>query len=117
MKPSMKQSIVANIPVYDSNGKQIKDKYGRPLTEKKSSIARVQRKASLVLDSKGQERKASIEIDLPPNFEIESGTLVDFTTITGQKGSGIVVSIEEITNLTASRIYYKVLSVDEQTKS
>jgi len=112
MKPPMKQKVNANVPYLDNNGKPIIDKYGRPKTKAIESKARVQFKSQLIRDANGQERRTSLEIDLPRDFNPSQGTEIDYVAMGGDKGSGTIVAKEESTNLAGSKVYYRTVFVD-----
>ncbi|WP_068672281.1 hypothetical protein [Oceanobacillus sp. Castelsardo] len=112
MIPPMRQKVTANVPVFDGNGQPITDKYGRPKTEKKHSKARVQFKSQLIRDANGQERRVNLEIDLPRDFNPDSGIELDYVTIDGKSGTGTIVSKDEATNLSGSKVYYRTVYVD-----
>ena len=112
MKPPMKQKVTAHMPVLDENGEPIRDKYDRPVTETKTSKARVQIKNNVVLDTIGSEKLANVEIDLPPAFNPEAGSQIEYVTIAGNKGSGTIISKDEATNIAGSKVYYRTVFVD-----
>lgn len=112
MKPPMRQKVTANVPVLDNNGKPITDKYGRPQTKAIESKARVQFKSQLIRDANGQERRTSLEIDLPKEFNPGQGDGIDYVTADGDKGNGTIVAKEEATNLAGSKVYYRTVFVD-----
>lgn len=112
MKPKMNQSITAKIPIIGTDGKTIPDRYGRPQTGDKISKARVQFKSQIVRDAKGVEHRVNLEIDIPKNFNPDTGTTVDYTDIEGNEYSGVIRAKEEATNLPATKIYYRTIFVD-----
>lgn len=112
MKPPMRQWVTAHIPVLDENGQPVKDKYGKPLTEAKTSKARVQFKTSLIRDAKGQEKRVALEIDMPPNFNPPDGSKIEYTTMGGEKAEGTIITKDEAVNLAGSKVYYRTAYVD-----
>lgn len=113
MKPPMKQQVIALIPVTDENGEVIRDEFGRPLkTRAEQSKARVQFKSQLVRDAQGQEYRVALEIDLPPEFNPDVGTEVEYQMIDGRTAKGIIRAKDEAANLTASKVYYRTVFVD-----
>lgn len=112
MIPPMRQKVTANVPVLDEIGQPIVDKYGRPQTKEIKSKARVQFKSQLVRDANGRERRVNLEIDLPRDFNPESGIELDYVTIDGKEGTGTIVAKDEATNLSGSRVYYRTVFVD-----
>lgn len=112
MIPPMNQKVVANVPILDEYNKSITDKYGRPKTKEIQSKARVQFKSQLIRDANGRERRINVEIDLPRQFNPEIGTVIDYETIAGDKGSGAIVSKDEATNLAGTKVYYRTVFVD-----
>ncbi len=112
MIPPMRQKVTANVPILDENGNPITDKYGKPKTKPIDSKARVQFKSQLIRDANGQERRVNLEIDLPRDFNPESGTKLDYVTIDRKEGSGTIVTKDETTNLSGSKVYYRTVYVD-----
>ena len=112
MKPPMNQVVIANVPIVNENGEQITDKYGRPKTEKQNSAARVQYRSQVVYDAQGQEQRVNLEIDLPPAFNPPVGSVIEYTTISGEYAQGTIRAKAEATNLAATRIYYRTVYVD-----
>lgn len=112
MRPPMRQSVVVHRPKLDALGKPAYDKYGKPIVSKESSIARVRRKGNLVVNSSGEETRTNIEIDVPRKQMIESGNFIEFVDMDGVKGTGDVVSYEEATNLTGSRVLFRTVFVN-----
>lgn len=112
MIPPMRQKVIANVPILGDNGKLIKDKYGRPQTEPIESKARVQFKSQLIRDANGRELRVNLEIDLPRDFNPDSGTELDYVTIDGKEGTGTIVAKDEATNLSGSKVYYRTVFVD-----
>ncbi|OAK70093.1 hypothetical protein [Lederbergia galactosidilytica] len=112
MKPPMRQKVTVHFPVLDEKGQPVKDKYGKPLTKPKTSKARVQFKTSLIRDAKGEERRVSLEIDMPPSFNPPDGTKVEYTTMGGQKAEGTIITKDEAVNLAGSKVYYRTAYVD-----
>src|SRR5690606_15400988 len=99
MKPPMNQSIVANVAVLDENGKPITDKYGKPKTSPVHSKARVQFKSQVVRDAQGVEHRINLEIDIPPGFNPDVGTSVEYTDIANRTYSGVIRAKDEATNI------------------
>lgn len=112
MKPPMNQMITAHIATLDAAGKPIPDKYGRPQTSEKTSKARVQFKSQVVKDAQGVEHRVSLEIDIPPGFNPDVGTAVDYATIDNRAYSGTIRAKEEATNIPATKVYYRTIFVD-----
>ncbi len=113
MKPPMRQQVTARVPILDSEGNPSEDDYGRPETVEISSNARVQMKTQLILDAQGQQRDASIEIDLPAHFNPASGDKISYKTIAGYEGTGTIIAKEEVTNIAGSKLYYRTVYVHE----
>ena len=113
MKPPMKQQVVAFIPMVDSKGKFAYDEFGKPLKQRSDqSKARVQYKSQLIQDVQGQEHRVALEIDLPPEFNPDVGTEVEYQMIDGRTAKGIIRAKDEVANLTGSKVYYRTVYVD-----
>lgn len=112
MKPSMRQRIIANVPELDANGEVVNDRYGRPVVVERESIARVQYKAQTVFNAQGEEKRVNLEIDIPHDFNPDTGTRVKAQTIGGDWVEGNIEAKDEATNLSASRIYYRTVYVN-----
>lgn len=113
MMPPMKQRVIAFLPVLDENGNISKDEFGRPLSERQvDSKARVQFKSQLVQDAQGQEHRVALEIDIPPKFNPDVGTEVEYQMIDGRKAKGVIRAKDEAVNLTGSKVYYRTVFVD-----
>lgn len=112
MKPPMNQEITAEVPILDDNGQPIKDRYGRPQTESINSKARVQFSSTWIRDQLGGEYEINLQIDLPPEFNPEVGTTVEYTTIDGMTRSGTIRGKDEAVNLAGNRVYYRTVYVE-----
>lgn len=112
MRPPMNQRVLVNKAVIDESGTPKTDKYGRPLTEKVESKARVRRKSNLNIAASGTETNTNIEIDVPPQMLVKEGEEIHFIDMDGNDGSGRVVSYEEATNVTGSRVLFRTVFVD-----
>lgn len=108
----MRQRIVYHAVKTDEQGNPIEDKFGRPQTIKTESVARVQRRSRVVADSKGTERRISLEIDLPPDVNPNIGLELEFEEPGGEWGKGTIVTKDEAINLTGTRVYYRTVFVD-----
>ncbi|GIO25098.1 hypothetical protein [Oceanobacillus sp. J11TS1] len=108
----MRQKVWFDYPVYDDEGNPIKDKYGKPKTELKQSKARVQFKSNIVKDAKGEERRTSVEIDLPVSFNPTVGASYEYTDINGNKVTGAIISKDEAINLAGTKVYYRTVYCD-----
>lgn len=113
MKPPMKQRVIASIPVLGPDGKVITDEFGRPLNPREvDSKARVQFKSQLVQDAQGQEHRVALEIDIPPDFNPDVGTEVEYQMIDGRTAKGVIRAKDEAVNLSGSTVYYRTVFVD-----
>lgn len=112
MKPPMRQECSIYQPLTDSTGKPILDKYGKPKTVVFKSVARVRRKGNLIITKAGTETNTNIEIDVPQSTRVKDGDKIDFVDMDGVKGTGTVISYEEATNLTGSRVLFRTVFVD-----
>ncbi|ULG70876.1 hypothetical protein [Macrococcus brunensis] len=111
MRPPMNQRV--NISqVLMNQGQPIYDDYGIPKTGTVASDARVRRKTNLIRTANGTEHNATLEIDVPANVQVESGSTINFIDMDGNEGSGVVVSYEDATNITGSRVLFRTVYVD-----
>lgn len=112
MRPPMNQRILVYKSVADESGVPKTDKYGRPLTEKVESKARVRRKSNLIITSNGTETNTNIEVDVPSQMLIKEGEEINYIDMDGNEGTGRVISYEEATNVTGSRVLFRTVFVD-----
>lgn len=112
MKPPMRNEVTVHVPIFDEEGQLIIDKYGKPKTKPINSKARVQFKSQLIRDANGQEKKVTLEVDLPNNIDVQDGTEIEYVNIGGKKTKGTVVAKEEAVNLAGSKVYYRTVYVD-----
>ncbi len=112
MRPPMNQRCLIYKTVADESGVPKTDKYGRPLTSTLESKARVRRKSNLIITSSGTETNTNIEIDVPSQMIVKEGEEIHFIDMDGNDGSGRVVSYEEATNVTGSRVLFRTVFVD-----
>lgn len=112
MKPPMNQKITVHMPVLDSNGSPVKDKYGKAKTKEKHSKARVQFKSQLVKDAMGQEHEINLEIDLPPDCNPADGVKIEGKDAGGNTFAGKIKTKEDIINLTGAKVHYRTVFVD-----
>lgn len=108
----MRQECSVYQPVFDSAGIPKQDRYGKPITAPFKSKARVRRKGNLIITKAGTETNTNIEIDVPQSTKVKDGDKIDFIDMDGVQGSGTVVSYEEATNLTGSRVLFRTVYVD-----
>ncbi len=113
MKPPMPHEITAHMPILDEYGDPIsRDKHGKPKTEEKQSVARVQFKSQLVRTADGREHQVNLEIDLPPNFNPEEGTEIEGKDAGGNPFKGTIKAKEDIISLMGSKVHYRTVYVD-----
>ena len=115
MKPAMRQRITMKVPFLDSRGKPILDDYGRAKTESKTGICRTRENANLRANEHLSVQDANDEVDVMPSFPYKVGAEVAYTTIQGVEKRGTVIGYTESTNLTASKVYFRTLIVDEKS--
>jgi hypothetical protein len=106
MKPSMKQEVVVYVPRFGE-----KDEYGRPLKDAIISKARVMYTTRTIMGQDGQIHETSLEVDLPPNVPVEHGTEIEYTDYVGKTTKGQVVAMNESTNLSGSKVYFRTVYV------
>ncbi|WP_339233817.1 hypothetical protein [Oceanobacillus sp. FSL W7-1281] len=112
MKPPMRQKISFEFPVLDADGNPIKDGRGRELTEMKESKARVQFKANIDKDAKGEEKRTSVEVDLPTSFNPSVGAGYKYTDSDGNTTTGALISKDEAINLAGTKVFYRTVYCD-----
>src|SRR5690625_2241533 len=112
MKPPMPHQITAHMPIFDEDGNPITDKYGKPKTEEKQSMAHVQFKSQLVRTADGREHQVNLEIDLPPTFNPEEGQEVEGIDAGGNPFKGTIKAKEDIISLMGSKVHYRTVFVN-----
>jgi len=112
MRPPMRQTCSIYQPLFNVDGTPLLDKYGKPKTIKVESVARVRRKGNLIITKAGTETNTNIEIDVPQSTKVKDGDKVDFVDMDGVRGTGTVISYEEATNLSGSRVLFRTVYVD-----
>ncbi|MCQ9290702.1 hypothetical protein [Staphylococcus hyicus] len=115
MKPAMRQRITIKMPILDSKGKPTLDDYSRPKTESKTGVCRTREKANLLTNERLSIQDANDEIDVLPSFPYKVGAEVLYTTIQGVEKKGTIIGYTESTNITASKVYFRTLIVDEKS--
>lgn len=100
MKPPMKQKVTIMTPT------GTKDKYGRPILESSTTKARVQFSTRLVRGTDGQQYETSLEVDLPSGVSVQYGTEIEYK---GTKGK--VIAMNESTNLSGNKVYFRTVYV------
>lgn len=112
MKPRMKQHLTLQIPKVDSNGKQVLDKYSKPITTSKNFICRTREHGEVNNTAQIRVEDARDEIDVLPDTPVQENLEVRYTTISGEVKKGTIKAIAETTNLTASKVYFRTCVVD-----
>ena len=108
----MKQRLMLSVPQLDKNGRVMRDKYSKPITTQKEFQCRTR--------VHGEERQsyqlrvddARDEVDVMPFVDVQEGQEVEYTTIGGEVKKGAIKAIAETTNLTASKVYFRTLTID-----
>ncbi|PAE17289.1 hypothetical protein CHH91_04600 [Virgibacillus sp. 7505] len=114
MKPPMRHRVLLEIPVLDENGQPKKDRYGRPVTpEQVVSKARVQRKTKVVEASDGQQHETVLEVDLPTYQKVDYQTTLTYVDALGIQTKGQVVAVEDILNLSGSKVFYRTVHIGQ----
>ncbi|MDU0429209.1 hypothetical protein QVA60_01745 [Staphylococcus chromogenes] len=114
MRPAMRQRITIKIPMLDARGKPILDDYGKAKTESKAGVCRTRENANLRTNELISVQDANDEVDVMPSFPYKVGAEVEYSTIQGVVKKGIVIGYTESTNLTASKVYFRTLVIDEK---
>lgn len=112
MRPPMNQRVLVHRAIKSYGNNTLTDKYGRPLTEKVESKARVRRKSNLIITTSGTETNTNIEIDVPSQMIVKEGEEISYIDMDGNDGTGKVISYEEATNVTGSRVLFRTVFVD-----
>ncbi|MCP3026606.1 hypothetical protein [Halobacillus sp. A5] len=106
-KPPMNDTITLLVPTVDDEGQTIKDKHGRPITERKSTDARVQYTAKVTRNNEATANDSFLVIDLPPETEIEDDYTIEWTNRFGKVIKGPVEGIEEVLNYGGTIVYFR----------
>lgn len=112
MKPPMRQSLTISVPKLDDRGKPILDKYSKPIVEKQTFKCRVRENGGLLRGLKSSVEDARDEIDIMPTVNANEGLSVSYVTIGGITKSGIIESIVETTNVSASKVLFRTLIIN-----
>lgn len=115
MKPPMRQQAVIYNGTETTTNIDGYDDYGNPIVteeEKRMVKARVRRRANLIQSKNGDETNTDIEIDVESDVIVIPGFRVDFVDAQGIAGTGDIVSYEETTNLSGSRVLFKTVYVN-----
>ncbi|MDJ1110624.1 hypothetical protein [Macrococcus sp. S115] len=112
MRPPMNQRVLVNKAILNEHGTPTTDKYGRPLTKRVESKARVRRKSNLIITANGTETNTNIEIDVPSQMIVKEGEEISYIDMDGNDGTGKVISYEEANNVTGSRVLFRTVFVD-----
>ncbi|GAB3065244.1 hypothetical protein JCM19029_19570 [Salinicoccus sesuvii] len=110
MRPPMHQKIWHKAET--DNGDT--DRYGDPImTEKTLDYdARVRRESNVIQKPDGTTVDTNLEIDVPAEAQVKAGQDIEYVDIEGNEGAGRIEDIKESTNLSATKVYFKVLMVD-----
>lgn len=108
MRPPMKQDITLYYPILDAQGKVEKDGFGRPKLQPKTLKAHVQFSSRIIKMSNGEQKQATLEVDLHPDVQVSQGTEIEyvgqFETVKGQ-----VISMDETYNLGGTKVYFRTV--------
>lgn len=108
----MRQTLTISVPKLDDRGKPILDKYSKPIVEKQSFKCRVRENGGLLRGLKSSIEDARDEIDVMPNVQVNEGLSVSYVTIGGTTKSGLIDSIVETTNISASKVLFRTLIIN-----
>jgi hypothetical protein len=106
MKPSMKQSVIVYVPRLGE-----KDEYGKPLKDPVAINARVQYSTRTVKGTNGQTLETTLEIDLPADVPVGYGTEIEYTDYAGRVTKGLVIAMNESTNLAGTKVFFRTVFV------
>jgi hypothetical protein len=85
------------------------DRYGNYPKIRQDSIARVKFSTSLVTDPDGSQRQASLEVDLPPEVNLQYGVEIEALDSNGVWHTAQIVAINDATNFAGNRILYRTV--------
>lgn len=107
--PPMNDVIILLMPAIDSaTGEIAKDKYGRELTNQPTvADARVAYTAELIVNQKGEQVEAKLEIDLPTTQEVYVGINVEWVDRFGNEVQAVIEAVEEVLNYSGKKVYWR----------
>lgn len=110
MRPAMKQDIILYSPVLDGQGNVVKDGFGRPKIQANPVKARVQSSSKIFMTPNGEQKQATLEVDLSPDVQVSHGTQIEyvgpFETVKGQ-----VIDVGESYNLAGNKVLFRTVFV------
>jgi hypothetical protein len=106
MKPSMKQFVTVYVPRLGE-----KDEYGKPLKDPLTTKARVQYSTRTVKGTNGQTYETTLEVDLPSDVPVGYGTEIQYTDYVGKVTKGLVIAVNESTNLAGTKVFFRTVFV------
>jgi hypothetical protein len=110
-KPPMSDVITVLEPIVGSDGKPLKDSYGRFKYNERITKARVQHTTKVVRDSQGQEMQALLVIDLPPDVKVGYGYEIRWLDRFKQLVKGAIIGIDEVLNFTGNKVYFRTVYI------
>lgn len=105
MKPPMKN--IAIVIFTDMSGTP--DRYGKYPTITIETPARVNISTKILKNSDGTERRASLEIDLPPDVNLEYGTKIKALDNFMVWHEAEIIDIDDATNFAGNRVFYRTV--------
>lgn len=110
MRPSMKQDVTLYSPILDDKGNVVKDGFGRPKLQNRAVKARVQSSSKIFKMPNGEQKQATLEVDLHPNVQVSHGTEIEyagpFETVRGK-----VIDVGETYNLGGNKVLFRTVFV------
>src|SRR5699024_2548360 len=111
----MKQTIYyKEVTKVDEEGKQIRDEYGREKFEEESKFSKswVLYKVKKISRSDGSFYNAKVVIDIPSHVDLKKDAKIKFKDVKGHIHEGVILEVDEVTNLMGNRVHYRTLIVD-----
>lgn len=111
----MKQTIYyKEVTKVDEEGKPLRDEFGREKFEEESkfSKARVLYKVNKISRNDGSFYNANVVIDIPSHVDLKKDAKIKFKDVKGHVHEGVILEVDEVTNLMGNRVHYRTLIVD-----
>ena len=114
IKPPMHQSIFVSSPKVDEDGNPLRDRFGNKLMgAPKRYPARVRRSDAIIRNSDGKVIQTNLEIHCGSDVPIVSKQRIGFEDVNGVQGECLIERIKDSVNLSATKVYFKVVNAYE----
>lgn len=110
-KPPMKQDVI----LFGPTGEE--DKYGNTDYTEIHSKARVAYTTKVIENSDGTRFEPTLEVDLPPETQVDYGYLLQWTDHFGKVVKDSIVSMEETLNYGGNKVYWRTVDVGTKRRN